>query len=151
MIALLLACASPCPPGTAPDPAAERRWRALVAPVHPEFAAIEARICVGAGVQDAVLPDGTIRLATGDDADRAARLGHLLRHVRWPVPPVHPGPGCEDAVETAVAFEREALLAEAELRIHLDLPPLPVDALQVRRVAYARRCGAVRSEPSEVP
>ena len=131
VLALALGCArapETCPGGTAPD---EDGARALIARLAstPEGEGVvrrlgsqAPRVCVGRVPVSAVTTDGTILLdAALDEAEAAARLGHLLVHVVEGLPGAASAGGaaaggCDAEVARALAAEARALALELRLR-----------------------------------
>ena len=93
--------------------------------MDPALAATAAAVCVGEVPEDGVTEDGVVLLNRGrSDAGRAARLGHLLLHVRAPIR-ISEGARCEADVERAVVAEQAASAAEDRWRAAWSEPPLP--------------------------
>jgi hypothetical protein len=131
LVASLVACRStpaplPCPRGFSTD---EARAEVLIAAldrvpegrevrnVAPNLAA--TRVCFGPAAVSASTSDGVVLLdAALGDAEAAARLGHLLLHVKRGSPLVLPEDraGCDAAVDRALAAEADALALELRLR-----------------------------------
>lgn len=89
-----------------------------------------AEVCVRDVARSVRVADGPIHLAAErSDAELAARLGHLLLHVREGLPQLTPGAGCDADLERALAAEVHAHALERRLRAALGAPPLPADAL----------------------
>ena len=135
-----LACPSPEPRC---DQLRGARLRALLstAPGGAELAAIDAPVCVAPGQRMVRVVGGPVRLdAERADAELAARLGHLLLHVREAPPPLEPGPGCAEALARTLDLERAAHEREDQLRVALGLRPAAGAAFERLSRALRQRC-----------
>lgn len=141
--------ASPCPPGTAADPA---RVQALVAAVRGTQAGagrtFEATTCFGGEVRGTVRPDGVVVLASSlGERAAAARLLHMHMHVheglhRFPAA----GVACERQVESAIAAEARGIVAEIAACAELGCEAAPYSfAPRVLAAAPGEREAIVRA------
>lgn len=110
VLALLIGCSAPCPPGTGTDPERSTRIHALAGPAPP--------LCFGP-VPDLGVVEGRrllLEVRASDEA-LAARVAHLRHHLE----PVERGPGCLDRLRSE---EARAWSVEHRLRRRFGLPPL---------------------------
>lgn len=112
-----------CPRGFARDDA--RAQRLLEKLAHSEEGAPIARradaakaICFGEAPLSVVTTDAIVLMdARLDDAEAAARLGHLLSHAIEGGPDLRPGDaGCDAAVDAALRAEARSIALELRLR-----------------------------------
>lgn len=117
--------APPCPPGHRALPErAERMWRLLEGTLRdPELRhaiAARPRVCFRSAAESAITAGGLMVLDPRvDDAENAARLGHLLLHRSQSslrIAASARGWACADVVEAAIAAEAQAHALELELR-----------------------------------
>ena len=126
----------PCPSGTWPDEARERAIEARLASVAEGRTLLDAqqdrvaRVCfASASSASVVTHDRVVILAQGlEEAEAAARLGHLLVHLRdgLPIDAVSASlapAACDAAVDRALALEARAYVAEVALQDELGAHP----------------------------
>lgn len=133
----------PCPPGTSLDEVRTERAAALLATPSAGRALLahdELPIVCWGPSEPAVMEDRShVRLdPRASDREAAARLGHLLLHLRDGVPLAE---GC-GALAMAESREREAHALEDHLRAELGLVPLEAAALERVVSGYRDRCAA---------
>lgn len=131
----LVACGAPgpvCPTGHHPDAARTARTleRLRSTPEGEALAALERQlrgVCWGPEALDVITTERLVLLSEAlEDGEAAARLGHLLVHVRDGLPlreTIPPGADCEALV--AEALDREAVAYAAELRLQHALAAAP--------------------------
>jgi hypothetical protein len=122
---LLLACASPCPQGSSPDPA---RASALLALLEAQGEGVGSpRVCFGRSGPSGVR-EGVVVLEGGlTDEEAAARVAHLAHHLRDDPAAFVPG-DCDAQVARALRLEGEAWATEIRLRRAFGVTsPLPFD------------------------
>ena len=137
LLLLLAGCgapppAPPCPAGAHRDDPRAARIRARLASV-PSGAALAAdadglvhAICFAPGGSASVVDDAHVVILATDleEGEAAARLGHLLFHLRSGMPDAElTGPDCDLAVERALAREAVAYVREVALQAELGAQP----------------------------
>jgi hypothetical protein len=160
---LLVGCgeaAVVCPAGTTADDARALRIRTRLESVERGAALVREAgervsvICFAAPRSTSVVDAShRVMLATElDDGEAAARLGHLLVHLRDGLPDANlHGPDCDAAVEHALALEATAYVEEISLQAELAVTPrvlafepsaeilaAPPDAREAIMLAYLR-------------
>ena len=150
--AVLGACQDPprgpsCPEGTVRDAGRLERLhqrlftdpdaRALVVATHGRYV-----VCFGDGIEPGVDARHRVRLDRGqDDRSSAAKLGHLLVHVRRGLPFVDGDTRpCAERLARARTLEEAAHDQESRLRRRFGLPALDEGAVERVMAGYRLRC-----------
>lgn len=135
---LLLGCGTsvaaptvPCPVGHVRDPERAERLMAVLerAPAGAALSPLLARtegMCFSPDAIDVVTTERVLLLSTrSTDEEAAARIGHLLVHVRdgLPLGDLQPGADCDAEVERALRLESVAYVTEVRLQAALGARP----------------------------